>query len=274
MACFCPTSATTISPPVNRGVKERAHSNTDNSEDTDLRRKKEEGMNDACRKLKFRGESSERWGTTSNNSLTSSANDSKELMASNMPWEFDMLESQVSVPPWDHDLLLLDINKSILESAVSRKLGKSYLQPWLGAPSRWPVTGKIFGNNRRMIISLCVSLSTPKAAEIDIIPVKITAHFLVDTGAPSTYLCEDAVVALSPTKKFYYDEYDCIPVVLQGFKHEVHLSPPTSHFRDVSLIGSDFLALIQGTLVADYGESKSFSITKGPGVYESGESDC
>lgn len=177
-------------------------------------------------------------------------------------WDYQIPEPEGSVAPWEMDLMLMDVDSPLLHGSISRLLGRNYLSSTQNHSFTWPLQGIVHGKNSRLMVSAVTCLSPEKAAANEVDLKFISIHFLVDTGAPFSYLSEEAVKALSD-KKFYYDTFDTIPVLVNGIPLEVHVSPLKSHFKDVCLLGADFLRAIQGELHAFYGGRKSFVIKKG-----------
>lgn len=189
--------------------------------------------------------------------------DAQSELVDPLPWEYDMVEDERSILPWELDVLLPDINTQVLQGSISHLLGHPYLSSW---PSNqtfvWPLRGIIHGRNSRLMVSAPTSLSPDNALANEIDPPTVVVHYLVDTSSPYTYLSEDAVKSLS-SQPFYYDTYDTLPICIHGIPIQVHVSPPTSHFKEVSLLGADFMKAIQGEIHAFYGGKKTFTIVKG-----------
>lgn len=205
-------------------------------------------------------------GSNGGGSSGGSGDGSQSKLVEDLPWEYDIFEPEASVPPWELDVMLMDVDSPVLHGSISMMLGHGYLSTRLSNDSfSWPLRGIVHGKNSRLMVCAVTSLSPEKAKANEVDMELIYVHYLVDTGAPYSYVSEEAVKALS-TKKFYYDHYDTIPVLIHGIPMEVHVSPSKSHFKDVCLLGADFMKAIQGEIHAFYGGKKSFTIVKGSSI--------
>ena len=136
------------------------------------------------------------------------------------------------IAPSVQDLLLTDVTQDILNNRIAPELGVCYLSPSEAENVSFPVTGIMFGLNRRLMVNLLVRRKVSHKF--------LNIPFLVDTGSPVSYLCDEAISALigidNALPKF-------INVCVQGDQVlECHLSPQDGHFHDVNVIGMDFLA--------------------------------
>ncbi|KAI5058364.1 hypothetical protein GOP47_0026534 [Adiantum capillus-veneris] len=85
------------------------------------------------------------------------------------------------------------------------------------------------------------------------------------TWSPATFLSNDslqAMVGAGHTMEF--SKYATIRVCIQGYRVDVYSSPAGSHFEEVNVIGSDFLAAVDAKLIVDYGEEKEVVLEQGP----------
>jgi hypothetical protein len=136
------------------------------------------------------------------------------------------------IKPDLQDLLLTDITAKELR-VIAAELEVDYLGP-AAFPGTFPAIGRIRGQNHRLMLSLvCRSRTTKEAAARNII-------FLIDTGSPSTYLCQEAMEALIGKDSH-------LPQTLWVRIHSEkailsHLSPKGSHFADANVLGMDFLS--------------------------------
>lgn len=83
-------------------------------------------------------------------------------------------------------ILLLDVTHQHLMKEISGSLKLKYLAPYKIESTT--ASGIIFGPQARPIISLPVEPLGKKG--------ELSVHFLVDTGAPTTYLSEQALKAI------------------------------------------------------------------------------
>ena len=136
------------------------------------------------------------------------------------------------IAPSGQDLLLTDVTQEILNTRIAPELSVHYLSASEAENASFPVTGILFGLNRRLMVNLLVRRRESHKF--------LNILFLVDTGSPVSYLCDEAISALigkdNALPKF-------INVFVQGDQVlECHLSPQDGHFHDVNVIGMDFLA--------------------------------
>ena len=111
-------------------------------------------------------------------------------------------------------------------------------------PCSYPKSGKIHGNNKRLMVSLSCRKQGKNSKAINII-------FLIDTGSPNTFLSEKAMEAL--VGKPGCNIGSIMDVGIQSLKNiECHLSPHDKHFVDVNVLGADFLVENGLTLKANY----------------------
>jgi hypothetical protein len=141
---------------------------------------------------------------------------------------------QEYVSPSHYDLLLTDVKKTQLAD-IAKELG---ILMNGACPEGWcfPVHGTIFGMYHRVFVGLPVHLRGNT----------VHALFLLDTCAPCTYLTEDTTEALGLC--------DAIP---SSFKVQVAgipltVAPSSHHFKDVNIIGQDFLKAARCLLQINY----------------------
>ena len=136
------------------------------------------------------------------------------------------------IAPSGQDLMLTDVTHEILNTRIAPELGVRYLSASEAEDASFPVTGTLFGLNRRLMVNLLVRRRESHKF--------LNILFLVDTGSPVSYLCDEAISALIG-KDNALPKY--INVFVQGGQVlECHLSPKDGHFHDVNVIGMDFLA--------------------------------
>jgi hypothetical protein len=170
---------------------------------------------------------------------SSSVNDAREYIAPNI-----------------YDVMLMDVNHTILVKQVAEILEVKYLGPAQNV-LRFPLHGILFGNNRRVMVNFsCRRCSLGK------IYPWLNIIFLCDTGAPNSYLSEHAMSALIGSA-------DNIPEVLRvdtgTLLHPFHLSIPGSHFSEVNVLGMDFMCKASLSIMmdaaADFVELRQHAIT-------------
>ncbi|KAJ3376364.1 hypothetical protein HDU84_000289 [Entophlyctis sp. JEL0112] len=135
------------------------------------------------------------------------------------------------IKPDLQDLLLTDITAKELR-VIAAELEVDYLGP-AAFPGTFPAVGRIRGDNHRLMVPLgCRRQTTKEAPARNLI-------FLIVTGSPSTYLCQEAMEALigkdSPLQQTLWVRIHSENPIL------AHLSPKGSHFADVNVLGMDFI---------------------------------
>ena len=88
------------------------------------------------------------------------------------------------IKPSLQDMLLTDIDAEELLK-IAERLGVDYLGPAAEFPCSFPKSGKIHGNNKRLMVSLSCRREGNNSKPINII-------FLIDTGSPNTFLSDKA----------------------------------------------------------------------------------
>ncbi|CAG8611349.1 3692_t:CDS:1, partial [Dentiscutata heterogama] len=142
------------------------------------------------------------------------------------------------------DIQLNGIGSKELHGEISKRLNIEYLSDYLNTKELKEVNGIIFGYNFGIFVSL---------------PVKIkhqvkNVHFLIDTGSPRTYVCEEVYDSFKTTVN------STVPRVLINNKPIfAHLSPNDSHFTDINVLGAEYLKLTGARLFANY-EDEDISV--------------
>lgn len=142
----------------------------------------------------------------------------------------------------EFDVLISDVMPEDLPGRVSRALGTTYLAP-LGTKSN-PVKGIILntlGTTLRILVTLPVAARGQSLA----------THFLVDTGAPCSYVAESVLNALQLPEISFRSEV----VKINGVKAALSVSDTTTvpykvdnrveerpcHFVGLNILGMDYL---------------------------------
>ncbi|ORY53038.1 hypothetical protein BCR33DRAFT_711428 [Rhizoclosmatium globosum] len=135
------------------------------------------------------------------------------------------------IKPELQDFLLTDITSKELRN-IAETMEVDYLGP-ATFPGTFPVVGIIKYQNHRLMVSLVCRRRTSKDAP------SVNIIFLIDTGSPVTYLGHEAMEALigqdSHVPQSLYVNIHSENVV------QAHLSPNSSHFANVNVLGMDFL---------------------------------
>ena len=167
-----------------------------------------------------------------------------------MNTDTDVLDQENYIDPKAFDVILSDVDHELLIGEVSNRLGVVYLssppESLAGTVGSSVTHGILFGLNCRPMVNMIISSKVHKR------PRNII--FLVDSGSPHIYLCEQAMVALGFT--------DHLPksfdIVFKGKSYPANVSPKvlpdgrTGHFKDINLIGSSFLSKAGCIVLLDY----------------------
>ncbi|RPB15818.1 hypothetical protein P167DRAFT_602907 [Morchella conica CCBAS932] len=141
--------------------------------------------------------------------------------------------------PSDYDVLITDVKHETLETTIAEELGIPYLSKATDADAKKAVQvghGYIYGSKFRAIIPLVVSHRDECR----------WVFFIMDSGAPLTYLSAQA------SKLLGVMEDRATPVKIGGYHHLVQMSPDTSHFPDINLLGTDFCSAYNTNLWFDF----------------------
>jgi hypothetical protein len=137
------------------------------------------------------------------------------------------------IKPSLQDLLLTDIDSKELRT-IAAAMELEYLGPAASFPGSFPVEGTIWAPNHRLMVNLACRRRTKSDSPT------CNVIFLVDTGSPVTYLCQEAMEAL--TLKKYSNLPQTLFVKIHSEKAiQTHISPRDSHFADVNVLGMDFI---------------------------------
>jgi hypothetical protein len=152
------------------------------------------------------------------------------------------------LPPFCYDVMLTDIKPEDLPGKLSSALGKNYLSSATG-DSTWPIIGKIWGPNHRLLVTLPVSLGA----------IYINVHFIFDTGAPTTYIAKSVLNAL------FIEEWELFekPVKVNGVRVQLTVSDTTKfyqggdqfkdcHFKGLNVLGMDYVDRVNALLEVNF----------------------
>ena len=160
--------------------------------------------------------------------------------------DYSIVDPPGYIPPDQQDMMLTDITSEILHShkcTVSIGKGYEYLSEATQFPQKWPASGCVYGYNKRLMISLPCRRGRPDRGY----RVR-NVFFLVDTGSPCSYLCQEAMTALIGSPAAPVPEQLTVVVNDESFRMAFHLSPlgtveEPGKFHDVNVLGMDFLQL-------------------------------
>ena len=154
-------------------------------------------------------------------------------------------EGTTWVDPSSSDLMLSDITEEVLIADIASMLDVTHLAPASADDMVWPVRALLYGIFSRAMVSLVVSAARAKAAAGKAAR-NVNVIFLVDTGSPYTFISQSTFVALG------YN--DSLPRTASLCVHGVNMTvqPSHSHFKDVNVLGTDFLVRARCSLMLDF----------------------
>lgn len=157
--------------------------------------------------------------------------------------EFVGVHDVGDITPTDYDVLIRDIKDETLHSLISRECGIDYHSKVPEAEANNVVQsgdGYLRGSGNRPIVLFAVSHKGDAR----------WVYFLLDTGAPITYL------SIQTANLFGMNEANPSSVTIGGHIHSVSVSPENSQFRDINLLGGDFLKTHNVYLTVDYPQNR------------------
>jgi hypothetical protein len=140
------------------------------------------------------------------------------------------------------DVLISDIDSSDLHERVSQQLNKKYLSDTTQELD--DVEGMLFGDFYRLVGTMTLNIKGK---------IK-NVHFLVDTGSPRTYICNEV---LKSYNLFLGNPND--PFMVRLNKRRIAVKVSSDRFEDLNLLGTDFLYTNNARLFVDF-EEKRFTI--------------
>jgi hypothetical protein len=140
------------------------------------------------------------------------------------------------------DVLLSDVGSSDLHERLSKKLNKKYLSDT--AQELDNVEGILFGDSQRLFGTMTLNIKKK---------IK-NVHFLVNTGSPRTYICDEV---LKSYNLFISDPND--PFIVRLNQRQISVKVSHDHFEELNILGTDFLHTNKAILFVDF-EEKRFTI--------------
>lgn len=143
------------------------------------------------------------------------------------------------------EMLLTDISSKDLYGEVWEKLNVKYLSD--ATDDLNEINGKIYGSKDRFIGLMTINIDDK---------IK-NAFFVVDTESPVTCISQEM-----------FDKFNIniigrkLMVRLNGRRHKANCSPVNSIFRDLNLLGTDFLNDNEARLTGNF-KQKTFNIKLG-----------
>ncbi|KAL1964762.1 hypothetical protein VTN77DRAFT_6629 [Rasamsonia byssochlamydoides] len=148
------------------------------------------------------------------------------------------------VTPDQFDVFLADVTYSKLKTDMSQIFGVEYLSQATDADAKHisDIDQAISHGETYRTIYPCVVCIRDKAYWV---------FFIIDSGAPFTYLSSQAC------KVFGIKEGKPKSARLAGHNCIIRMSPSSSHFHDVNILGADFCCLHNITVWHDYYKHKA-----------------
>jgi len=139
------------------------------------------------------------------------------------------------------DILLMDICSKDLRETIPKKLNIEYLSDSLQEFND-DINGIMYGSKFRLFCATTVKIKNK---------IKVI-HFLVDTGSPMTYICEEVLNAFGVSLA---DPDQFISVRINNRQASIMMSPTGSHFKEVNVIGMEFMKLFDAELHVYFSKS-------------------
>ena len=153
-----------------------------------------------------------------------------------------------------HDLIITDLSNDDLTGQISSQLGVGYLQ--LADQSIVDQSiGIIYGPGHRLMVALPVRINHQIRWVI----------FLVDTGSPSTFICQQAIEAFNSCFRNIHKLDNIVQsfsVIINGQRQLINLPPANSHFTEINVLGTDFLQTNNCQVNIDFGRQR-FTLSMG-----------
>ena len=151
----------------------------------------------------------------------------------------NMLDAQYS--PTEFDVLLTDVHSRELRYDISNKLNKLYLSDVVDNEdfNTGLSQGILWGPNVRIFVTMAVRVGA----------LSKYVHFLVDTGSPRTYICQEVFTSF---RKMISNPKNPVSLHINGNPLSVLQSPERSHFEDVNILGTDYMKTFNCLLNVDF----------------------
>ncbi len=149
-----------------------------------------------------------------------------------------MFDDQYS--PTSFDVLLTDVHSKDLHEDISDKLNVKYLEIAESDDVK-EAAGIVYGPHNQVFVATVIKRGDRLRH----------VHFLVDTGSPFTYICNEALQSLGVE---VLDPKSPVRVRINGMPTTAMQSH--GHFADLNLLGTDFLMTFGCVLTADFENRK------------------
>ena len=144
--------------------------------------------------------------------------------------------------PSQYDVMISDFGPKDLPDTIARVMGVEYLSQ----PERiasWPLAGKVWGINRRILFTLPVSVEERA----------VNTHFLFDTGAPATFVSKSVIGALGLEEWQLGDKLTKVNGVrmVLNLSDGMLMDENNCHFHGINLLGMDYIDKISAKVTID-----------------------
>ena len=144
----------------------------------------------------------------------------------------------VQYSPADFDLLLIDVHSNELHHEISHMLNTVYLDD-AESDSVREAFGIVWGPHNRIFLATVVAMGG-KLKHV---------HFLVDTGSPVTFICDEVLQSFGKTLSNPHNPFS---VHINGRPISVLQSPEDKHFKDINILGTDYMKTFKCVLNVDF----------------------
>jgi len=132
-----------------------------------------------------------------------------------------------------YDVLITDINSELLTNEISNRIGYNYLSE---CKEEIRNNGIFYGISERLLLCYAVTIKN----------ITKNVIFIFDTGSPITFLSQEAC------DSFGFDLSDSFKCKINTFQILARISPPKSHFNNISIIGSDYCRVTDAVVNINY----------------------
>jgi hypothetical protein len=150
----------------------------------------------------------------------------------------------VKYSPTDFDVLLTDVHSHELHHDISKMLGTTYLGDATSDDVN-EASGIVWGPHNRVFIAAIVKIGKENKIK--------HVHFLVDTGSPFTYICDEV---LQSFKKTISNPNNPFSVRINNKPITALISPEDKHFKDMNILGTDFMKTFKCVLNINFDTEK------------------
>ena len=144
----------------------------------------------------------------------------------------------VQYSPTDFDVLLTDVHSDELHHDISRMLGTAYLED-ADTNGAQEAVGIVWGPHNRVFVATVVMMGNKRKH----------VHFLVDTGSPFTYVCDEVMQSFG---RLVANPKNAFSIHINGRPVLALQSPEDKHFKDINVLGTNFMKTFGCVLTADF----------------------